>query len=77
MHIEIDEDVVHRIDGVAGKRHRSQFVRDAVVAALEHRTRAALIRSARGVITDHSHEWDEDPAAWVRRQRETDDRRVG
>ncbi len=77
MHIEIDEDLVHRIDEVAGMRHRSQFVRDAVAAALEHRARAGLIRAARGTIADGSHEWDNDPAAWVRKQRKADDRRLG
>lgn len=77
MHIEMDEALVRRIDEVAGKRHRSQFVRDAVAVALDQGARAGLIRSARGVIADHSHDWDDDPAAWVRRQRHADDRRVG
>jgi len=77
MHIEIDADLVQQIDGIAGKRHRSQFVRDAVTAALDQRVRADLICSARGVIADHGHEWDEDPAAWVRGQRKADERRVG
>jgi len=35
------------------------------------------LESARGVIVDHGHQWDEDPGAWVRRQRRADDRRVG
>ncbi len=77
MHIEMDEDLVQRIDGVAGKRHRSEFVRQAVASALERRARAGLVRSARGAIADHGHEWDGDAAAWVRKQRQADDRRVG
>jgi len=40
MHIGIDEDLDHQIDGVAGKRHRSQFVGDPVAAALEQRALA-------------------------------------
>lgn len=77
MHVEIADDLVRQIDGVAGKRHRSQFVRDAIAAALDQRVRAGLIRSARGVIADRGHEWDTDPAAWVRAQRKADERRVG
>ncbi len=77
MHIELDKDLVHRIDVVAGKRRRSQFVRDAVTAALEQEDRARLIRAAAGVLSDRGHEWDDDPADWVRAQRRGDVRRVG
>ncbi len=77
LHIEMEDDLIDHIDRVAGKRQRSQFVRDAVVAALECQARAASILSTRGVIADHGHEWDADPAAWVRAQRSADDRRVG
>jgi hypothetical protein len=35
------------------------------------------IESALGGIPDHGHEWDDDPAAWVRAQRRSDPRRVG
>lgn len=27
------------------------------------------VRAASGSIGDHGHEWDDDPAAWVREQR--------
>lgn len=72
MHIELDDDVVRQVDAVAGSRGRSRFVREAVMTALERRRRADLIRSARGVIADTGHEWDNDPAAWVRDQRRDD-----
>jgi hypothetical protein len=36
-----------------------------------------LIESGLGAIPDEGHEWDEDPAAWVREQRFQDERRVG
>jgi hypothetical protein len=36
-----------------------------------------LIDAAIGSIGASGHEWDEDPAAWVRQQRHSDDRRVG
>lgn len=77
MHIELEDGVVARIDRVAGKRRRSEFVRAAIAAALDRQARAGLIMSAGGTIADHGHEWDADPAAWVRAQRDADGRRAG
>jgi metal-responsive CopG/Arc/MetJ family transcriptional regulator len=77
IHIDMGEDLIERIDAQAGKGRRSQFVRDAVVAALEQRDRTELVLSARGAIAARGHEWDADPAAWVRAQRRGDTRRVG
>jgi len=77
MHIELDDDLVRRIDSVAGSRGRSRFVRRAVERALDEETRWTLIRSAIGSVADRDHEWDDDPGEWVRRQRRGDSRRVG
>jgi predicted transcriptional regulator len=77
MHIELDDELVRRIDEIAGARGRSRFVRTAIEQALEWDQRWTMIRSAMGSIADHGHEWDDDPAGWVRRQRHADDRRVG
>lgn len=77
IHIDMGEDLIERIDALAGKGRRSQFVRDAVVAALEQRDRTELVLSTCGAIPAHGHEWDADPAAWVRSQRRGDTRRVG
>jgi metal-responsive CopG/Arc/MetJ family transcriptional regulator len=77
MHIDIDEELVARIDASAGQRGRSRFIREAVVTALDQRARAELIRSSRGAIQNQGHEWDQDPAGWVRDQRRSDRRRVG
>ncbi|HZA60753.1 MAG TPA: ribbon-helix-helix domain-containing protein [Actinomycetota bacterium] len=77
VHIDMDEELLERIDSVAGARGRSRFIRDAVAAALDHADRFELIMSARGAIADRGHDWDEDPAAWVRAQRRGDRRRVG
>lgn len=77
VHIDIDEALVERIDALAGKRRRSQFVRDAVVAALEQSHRVELILAARGTVAAEGHDWDPDPAAWVRAQRRGDPLRVG
>jgi metal-responsive CopG/Arc/MetJ family transcriptional regulator len=73
----MDKDLIDRIDALAGDRGRSQFVRDAIVAALDQGDRLERIRSARGAITAKGHDWDADLAAWVRAQRRGDLRRVG
>ncbi|HSH59250.1 MAG TPA: hypothetical protein VK988_06325 [Acidimicrobiales bacterium] len=77
MHIDMDDELVADVDAVAGRRGRSRFVREAVLVALDQRKRADLIRAARGSVIDEGHDWDDDPARWVRRQRRTDRRRTG
>jgi metal-responsive CopG/Arc/MetJ family transcriptional regulator len=77
VHIDMDEALIKRIDAVAGERGRSNFVRDAVVAALDQQQRARMILSARGGISAKGHDWDADAAAWVRTQRRGDQRRLG
>lgn len=76
MHIEIDDELVARIDAFAGQRGRSRFIREAVVSAVDHQMRAELIRSSRGSIESRGHDWDDDPADWLRGQRRSDRRRV-
>ncbi len=77
MHIELDDDLVARVDELTGPRGRSTFVRSAVLAAVEQARRWAEIESAAGTVSDHGHEWDADPAARVREQRRADRRRAG
>ena len=77
MHSELDDAVVGEIDAIAGLRRRSVFVREAIIEAVERHRRAMHLRKAAGVLRDSEHEWDDDPAAWVRRQRSGDPRRVG
>lgn len=77
VHIELDDELVARIDQRAGSRNRSGFMRAAISAALDEDSRWDLILSSRGSIADSGHEWDEDPAAWVSRQRSADAARVG
>ena len=77
MHIDLDDDLVRRVDQIAGPRGRSRFIREAIVHALNSQTRWELIRSARGAIDSSGHEWDDGPAEWVRKQRSSDPRRVG
>jgi Arc/MetJ family transcription regulator len=77
MHIELDDAVVSEIDAIAGTRGRSEYVRAALARALESDRRLKALLSVAGAIKDTPHEWDDDPAAWVRAQRRTDPRRVG
>ena len=35
------------------------------------------IEASLGQVSDRGHDWDDDPAAWVRRQRHGDQRRAG
>ena len=58
-----------------GPRPRSAFVRDAVLAAVERQRRAIRLRAAAGILRASQHDWDDDPVAWVSRQRSGDPRR--
>jgi predicted transcriptional regulator len=77
MHIELDDELVRRVDRQAGKRGRSAFVRSAIERALEQELRWAALDSAAGALAETTHDWDTDPAEWVRAQRSADPRRVG
>ena len=77
MHIELDDDLVAQVDRLAGPRGRSGFVRAAVERAVAQEVRWAAIEAGAGAIDDEGHDWDEDPAAWVRSQRRADARRAG
>lgn len=77
LHIELDDALVDEIDAAAGPRSRTKFIREAIAVSLDHRKQRDLIRSARGSITRDGHEWDRDPAGWVRDQRRADARKVG
>lgn len=61
----------------AGKRRRSAFIAELVRRALDDERRWDEIEEALAAIPDTGHEWDEDPAGWVRAQRRTDHRRAG
>ena len=77
LHISLPDELVAELDRRAGARGRSAFIVRAIRGALDDEQRWELIESAIGSIADTGHEWDEDPAAWVREQRLADPRRVG
>lgn len=77
VHITLSEQLVRELDNRVGARGRSPFIAQAIKRALDDEHRWELIASAIGSIPDHGHEWDDDPAAWVARQRRDDVRRLG
>jgi len=77
VHITLKEEVVRELDKRVGRRRRSSFIGRAVDAALDAERRHEAIDQAIGSIPDSGHEWDQDAAGWVRRQRRFDSRRVG
>jgi metal-responsive CopG/Arc/MetJ family transcriptional regulator len=77
LHISLDDDIVEQLDRRVGRRHRSTFIAETLRRALDDARRREDIEAGLGAIADEGHEWDADPAAWVRAQRFSDPRRVG
>ena len=69
--------MVAELDRRAGARRRSAFVAELIRRGLEDERRWDDIESALGSVPDSGHEWDDNPAMWVRRQRRGDERRSG
>lgn len=77
LHITLEDELVAELDRRAGARRRSAFIAQVVRRALDNERRWDDIEAALGSIADSGHEWDADPAAWVRSQRRADARRSG
>jgi Arc/MetJ-type ribon-helix-helix transcriptional regulator len=77
LHISLDDSLVEQLDRRVGKRRRSSFISETVRRALEDERRWDDIEAGLGALSDTGHEWDEDPAEWVRAQRRGDPARVG
>lgn len=77
LHISLGDDLVAELDARVGRRRRSAFIAQTLRQALEDERRWDDIEAALGALSDVEHEWDDDPAAWVRAQRRGDLRRVG
>ncbi|MGH7882354.1 MAG: hypothetical protein ACREN8_05550 [Candidatus Dormibacteraceae bacterium] len=77
LHISLDDELVSQMDTRMGSRQRSSFIARTIRQALDDERRWDEIEAALGSIPDSGHEWDKDPAAWVRAQRHADLRRVG
>jgi Arc/MetJ-type ribon-helix-helix transcriptional regulator len=77
LHIVLDDELVREIDERVGTGRRSAYIAAAARKALEDERRRELIEAGIGSIPDTGHEWDDDPAEWVRAQRFADPSRVG
>jgi hypothetical protein len=77
LHIALDDDLVADLDHRVGPRRRSAFIAELIRRGLDDEQRWDDIESALGSLDDTVHEWDADPAAWVRTQRRGDTRRAG
>lgn len=77
LHITLSDDLVRELDRRVGPRRRSGFIASAVRLALDDERRWAAIEAALGSIEAEGHEWDADPATWVRDGRRRDVSRVG
>lgn len=77
LHITLDDDVVTELDRRAGRGRRSAFIEHTVERALEDERRWEEVEASLGALADSGHEWDQDPAGWVRTGRRADARRAG
>ena len=77
LRISLDDDLVAEIDRRAGPRRRSAFIGELIQRGLDDDCRWGDIEAALGGLPDTGHDWDDDPAAWARRQRRADPRRSG
>lgn len=77
LHIALDDELVAELDRRAGPRQRSQFIAELIRRGLDDERRWDEIESALGQLADSGHDWDADPAGWVRAQRGDDRRRAG
>lgn len=76
MHIQLPDDLVAELDARLGRRKRSAFLTALIRRALDDERRWDELDAALGSLGDEGHEWDSDPATWVRAQR-SDVRRAG
>jgi predicted transcriptional regulator len=77
LHISLDDGLVEQLDARVGRRRRSTFIGETLRRALEDERRWEDIEAGLGALPDSGHEWDADPAGWVRAQRRNDPARVG
>lgn len=77
VHITLTDALVAELDARAGARRRSAYIAEMIRRTLDDERRWDDLEQALGALADEGHEWDDDPAEWVRRQRRSDDRRAG
>lgn len=78
VHIQLDGELLEELDRRCGRRRRSAFIAELIRRGLDDERRWDDVEASIGALADgEDHDWDEDPAAWVRAQRHGDRRRAG
>lgn len=77
LHIALNDELVAELDRRVGPRRRSAYIAELVKRGLEDEERWDDIEASLGALANSTHDWDDDPAGWVRTQRRGDARRVG
>lgn len=77
LHISLDDALVEELDLRAGARRRSTYIAEIIRRSLDDERRWDDLERALASLPDEGHDWDDDPAEWVRRQRRSDTRRAG
>jgi hypothetical protein len=77
VHIALDDEIVAELDRLVGPRRRSAFIAELIRRGLDDERRWDDIEASVGQLGDEGHEWDGDPAEWVRAQRRGDSLRAG
>ena len=77
MHATLEDVLVIESDRRAGAGRCGAFVVEPIARGRDDERRWDEIESALGGLPDTGHDWDDDPAAWVRLQRRADAHRSG
>ena len=72
IRVALDDELVAELDRRAGSRPRGVFAAELIARGLEDERRQENLEAAFGSLPDTGHDWDDDPAAWVRQQRRGD-----
>ncbi|OLC09555.1 MAG: hypothetical protein AUH39_04355 [Chloroflexi bacterium 13_1_40CM_67_9] len=77
LRITLDDELVSAIDHRVGRQKRNAFIALVTRRAIANERSWAGILASLGKVDGTGHDWDKDPAAWVRTQRRGDSGRVG
>ena len=69
IRIALPDALIAELDQRAGARRRRAFISELIQRGLEDERRWDDIEAALAQLPDSGHDWDDDPAEWVRRQR--------
>ncbi len=78
-HIVLSDDLVKQVDDLVGKRKRSRFVEEVIRERLRREALIEALKETAGSLSrEDNPEWEtpEKVAAWVRKIRREDDRRL-